>query len=323
MRLKTFTAPSTGDAMQLVRDEMGDEAIIVSTRRSGRTVRVTAALDDAPTDNNLAMEEALPTADRLAETLAFHGVPADIIDRLRRETMAIAVDDPVLALAGALDAVFEFHPLPDDAIDGDTRPIMLVGPPGVGKTVTAAKLAARVALRGRAVGVVTTDTRRAGGIEQLAAFTRLIDADLKTATDAQSLADAVARAPAGAPVYIDSAGSNPFDEAEMLKLAALADAVDAETVLVLAAGSDTREGAETACRFAAIGTRRLLATRLDIARRIGGILAAADAAHLKFCDVSVTPHIADGLNPINPVSLARLILPDGGAGEEIRYEAAS
>jgi flagellar biosynthesis protein FlhF len=322
MRLKTFTALSTSDAMRLVRDEMGDEAIILSTRRSGRMVCITAALEDTAADDNMAMEEAVPAADRLAETLAFHGVPADIIDRLRREAMAIAVDDPVLALAGALDAVFEFHPLPDDAIDGDDRPIMLVGPPGVGKTVTVAKLAARAALKGRAVEVVTTDTRRAGGIEQLAAFMRLIGADLKTASGAQTLVDAVAPAPAGAAIYIDSAGSNPFDEAEMRELAALADAVNAETVLVLAAGSDTRESAETACRFAAIGARRLLATRLDIARRIGGILTAADAAHLKFCDVSVTPHIADGLNPINPVSLARLILPDD-AGEEIRYEAAS
>ena len=145
MRLKTFIAPSTGDAMQQVREEMGDDAIIVSTRRSGRMVRVTAALDDGTTDNILATEETAPAAERLAETLAFHGVPADTADRLRREAMAMAVDDTVMALAGALDAVFEFRPLPAEDTDGRIGPIMLVGPPGVGKTVTVAKLAARAA----------------------------------------------------------------------------------------------------------------------------------------------------------------------------------
>ena len=61
--------------------------------------------------------------------------------------------------------------------------------------------------------------------------------------------------------------------------------------------------------FADLGATRLLVTRLDMARRLGGILAAADAARLSFSDVSITPNIAEGITPINPVSLARLIMP--------------
>ena len=62
--------------------------------------------------------------------------------------------------------------------------------------------------------------------------------------------------------------------------------------------------------FCRAGAHRLLVTRLDAARRLGSVLVAADTAKLKFCDLSVTPHVAEGLTPINPVSLARLLLPE-------------
>ena len=58
---------------------------------------------------------------------------------------------------------------------------------------------------------------------------------------------------------------------------------------------------------------------MDMARRLGGVLAAADAARLPFCDVGISPGIADGLGAVNPLSLARLLLP--GAPEGIHHRA--
>ncbi len=74
---------------------------------------------------------------------------------------------------------------------------------------------------------------------------------------------------------------------------------------------DPMEAADIAVRFNVLGPQRLLATRLDLSRRLGGALAAAEVAALSFCEVSISPHVADGLTPINPVSLARLLLPHG------------
>jgi flagellar biosynthesis protein FlhF len=48
--------------------------------------------------------------------------------------------------------------------------------------------------------------------------------------------------------------------------------------------------------------------------RLGSQLAAADAAQLSFCDASKTPDIAKGLFPLNPVALARLIMPEAPQG---------
>ncbi len=110
-------------------------------------------------------------------------------------------------------------------------------------------------------------------------------------------------------MIVDTPGTNPFNDDEMNHLGSLLVATSAEILMVLAAGTDAMESADLAMEFADLGATRLLVTRLDMARRLGGILAAADAARLSFSDVSITPSVAEGLNPINPVSLARLIIP--------------
>jgi flagellar biosynthesis protein FlhF len=110
-------------------------------------------------------------------------------------------------------------------------------------------------------------------------------------------------------VFIDSPGINPFLRSDTAYLRELIEAADVEPILVLAAGIDPMEGAEAGESFARVGATRLLATRLDMARRLGGILAAADQGQLMFSEVTISPHVANGLVPIHPLSLAKLILP--------------
>lgn len=321
MRLKTFTAATVAEAMDLVRREMGEEAIIVSTQPAsdGRGARVVAAIEEMPRDFEIRVreEEAYEPQDLgevIRHALTFHGTPPRLIDRLVEAAQELEADDPLLAFAGALDTLFTFRPI----LEGEGR-IMLVGTPGSGKTITTAKLAARATLAGEPVTVVTTDTRRAGAVEQLSAFTRILKLDLITADTVDEMRTAVLAAPVQGSVFIDTAGINPFSDTEMDTLTQLIRVSDAEPVLVLPAGGDAMESADIAACFAQLGVRRLLVTRLDMARRIGSILAAADAGRLMFCNVSITPHVADGLSPINPVSLARLIMPRGDEAPETHH----
>ena len=92
-------------------------------------------------------------------------------------------------------------------------------------------------------------------------------------------------------------------------LEALASVARAENIVVIAAGGDAMETADIAAEFASIGAKRMVVTRLDMTRRLGSILTAAHAGRLSLSDVSITPGVAEGINPINPVSLARLIMP--------------
>lgn len=313
MRLKSYNAPTVAEAMRMAREELGDDAIIVSTQRSsdGQGVRITAALEDPAADDAIASalsgKNTTPFAEKVREALEYHGVPARLVEKMVQAAMGVEVGSPTMACATALEDHFDFAPLPERK---SPRPFMLVGPPGSGKTITTSKLAARARLAGRPVGVITADTIRAGAIEQLQAFTSILEVELRQVRGPEGLSQAVNEMMSRYDlVFIDSPGLNPFSQHDMDYLKNLVGASDVEPILVLAAGGDASEAADIGEAFGASGATRLLATRLDMTRRLGAILAAADGGQLIFSEVSLNPHVATGLCAVNPVSMARLILP--------------
>ncbi|MFX8968849.1 hypothetical protein ABTN10_19230, partial [Acinetobacter baumannii] len=90
------------------------------------------------------------------------------------------------------------------------------------------KLATRAVLAGRPVGVITTDTARAGGVDQLQAFTRLLKIRLMAVEDPAALVDALTVQRGVDQVIIDSAGRNPFDPEDMADLSDFIIAANAE-----------------------------------------------------------------------------------------------
>jgi len=298
-------------ALQQARASLGPDAVIVSTQtaESGHGVRITAAVE-TPDDDDLGFDgqagiAAAHKLSTLAGTLERHSVPPGLRDRLLRAAANLPAPDSTLGLAGALDSLYAFSPFPTRL---NAKPTILVGPPGTGKTATIAKLAARAVLAGHTMSVITADTTRAGGLEQLEAITRILRIDLGAVAGPRELGDAMVAA-GGRPTLIDSAGINPFAADDMRELGELVEAAKAEPVLVLAAGFDAAEAAEIAESFVAgLGCKRLVATRLDTARRLGNLLAAASAGGLRFSDASYSARIADGLAPLTPVALARILV---------------
>ncbi len=338
MRLKSFYAKSMTEAMQMVKDTLGEDAIIVATREEngGKVVRVTAAVEQE--DNYIAEHEAeaeekrtphfeVETGDaadkgewlqyddeeneeavieRLTDAMLRHSVPDEITDQVISCATVIGLNSAGRALVAALEHLYSFRPIPQKPSE---TALMMVGPPGSGKTLATAKLAARSVMAGHSVAVITTDTVRAGGIEQLAAFTKILRVDLKRATNASELRGQLEDVGGADHIYIDTGGMNPFDVEEMRDLARLAASGDVEPVLVLPAGMDADESGEIARVYATLGVKSFLPTRLDIARRMGGLLAAAHHGSLLFSDASNTAKVADGLTPLSPERLAHLLMP--------------
>jgi flagellar biosynthesis protein FlhF len=282
MRLRVFHARNATLALTAVREALGDDAVVLSTRRVGGGVEVTAALD-------LAEPELIePEPD-----------PHDTPPELARHNMAPGVGAGFTGqnLAAALAARLSFEPLPLE------RPILLVGPPGAGKTLTCAKLAARAKMAGHTPIVVTADGARAGAVEQLAAFTRLLRLTLAVAALPEALAKALHAREEGQMALVDGFGCDPFDEAQAERLHRLIRAADAVPVLVLPAGLDAEESAEIARAFHMLGARHVLPTRLDMARRLGGVLSAA-CVGLALTEAGIGPQVAHGLQPLSPQWLA-------------------
>ena len=128
--------------------------------------------------------------------------------------------------------------------------------------------------------------------------------------DPGALKDALALKRDAHQVLIDTAGHNPFDPQSLGQLGRLIKNINAEAILVLPAGLDSNESAEVAAAFQAAGATRLLATRLDLARRYGSLLSAAWRGRLRFCDAAASSSVTAPLAPLNPLSLARLLLPN-------------
>lgn len=301
------------EAMRQIKDALGDEAIIVSSRSGpGGWIRVTAAVEQ----KNPSFEAVLAAEEEegysgeeiiglVTDTLLKHRVPGSVSEKIIAAAIIQPVNDPRLALAKALDKVFSFAPAARRA----ARPLILVGPPGAGKTLMTAKLAARAVMEGLKPAVITTDIARAGGIEQLSAFLGILGLPLAQAEDLKSLKSALAAAKDAPSVIIDTGGLNPFDPQEMKLLARLMTAAEMDAALVLPAGIDAEESAEIAMTFDIIGVRRLIPTRLDFARHIGGILSAADRGGLSFGEASHTPQVANGVLMLDADRLADLLMP--------------
>jgi len=304
MRLRSFTGRTMNEAMAQVRQHLGPDAVIVSTQddEDGGT-RVTAALDSADAVIGAPSPDG-GALDALGMPLAMHGLGPELIEKILVAALPFDAEEPLVALSSALATLYAFKPIGGE----DARTVVLAGPPGAGKTVTAAKLAARTVLAGGRVRLLNADASRAGAVDQLAAFAKILAVPLHHATSPQELRALAQKAEPDELLLIDTPGTNPFDVAERRELRALIEAAGAEPVLVVPAGGDAVDTMEHARIFREEGCSRLAVTRLDMTRRLGSIVAAADALHLGFAEAGLSSAIADGLTPFNPVLLARLLL---------------
>ncbi|HUB11645.1 MAG TPA: GTP-binding protein [Acetobacteraceae bacterium] len=273
--------------MAQLRADLGPDALILGSRRVAGGVEITAALEpEEPAAQ-------LPDPARLA-ALHYHAVPAHLHPALQSGPLDAAL---ATTLCFASLALTESAP-----------PLLFCGPPGAGKTLSVARLATRLVLAGTTPAVITTDGKRAGATEQLAAFTKLLGINLTVACHPLTLGRVLARRGGAAPILIDAPGCDPFDPEQTEELATLATTAAATLVLVLPGGVDPAEASDLAAAFATVGATALVATRLDLTRRLGGVLAAADAGHLALTEAGIGPGAADGLVPLTPALLAERLM---------------
>ncbi len=160
--------------------------------------------------------------------------------------------------------------------------IALVGPTGVGKTTTIAKLAARYAeAHGlRDIALVAMDHYRIGAAEQLYTYGRLLGVPVYTVTPQQSLRDTLAKLSDRKLVLIDTVGMSPRDNALEQQVQMLNQAsTRLKVFLTIAATSQSGDQDDVVRRFGGMGPDSRIAgcvlSKLDETTRIGGALSAA------------------------------------------------
>lgn len=190
----------------------------------------------------------------------------------------------------------------------------LVGPTGVGKTTTVAKLAARFAVRHgtSALGLITLDAYRVAAPEQLRAYGRILGTPVHLAQDSATLRELLSTMVHKRLVLIDTCGVSQRDErlAEMLDLLATSGTATRpiQRVLLLNSASHAETLDETARAWRAQDCTGAILTKLDEATRIGGSLDASLRHRLTLLGVTNGQRVPEDWHAANSKLLAHLAL---------------
>ncbi len=205
-------------------------------------------------------------------------------------------------------------PLLDEA--PGPRVVALVGPTGVGKTTTVAKLAARYALQEkRRVGLITVDTFRIAAVEQLKTYARIMGVPIRVALDAASFRSAVDDLADRDLVLVDTAGQSPRDEASLMELLELfPEDVRTEVHLVLAVTTRGRDLQAALRHYAPVGPSRLLLTKLDETECHGALLGLPLVARLPLSYLTTGQNVPDDIEEATAQGVAGYLVRGLEAG---------
>jgi flagellar biosynthesis protein FlhF len=365
MKLKRFLAPDMRQALRLVREEQGPDAVILSNQRVDGGIEIIAAVDydpvlarhmlggvnTAPAPDRRAREDVLAEeivelsdsyapAERIATPApqpvsAVRTAPQAVIDApaslnggaisgLQREVSELRQLlecqvanlawrdssepdlfassvlrglgqlglDPELAMSLAVEVgprsdaaqsrrevIARLNarlPIVDEEVIDEGGVVALVGPTGVGKTTTVAKLAARFALKHgkRRLALVSLDNFRIGAHEQLLTFGRILGVPVHFAADTDGLRRYLDQLGDKALVLVDTAGLGQRDQRLYEQLAPLADmGEEVRVLLTLAANTQRQALGEIATRFARLAPSGIVLTKLDEAVTLGPALS--------------------------------------------------
>ncbi len=197
--------------------------------------------------------------------------------------------------------------------DGRPRTIAFVGPTGVGKTTTLAKIAATLRLRdGLRVGFVTADTYRISAVDQLRTYADILESRLEVAGDPEAMRAALARCADLDAVLIDTPGRSQNDTDSLAELRALMDAARPhETHLVLSGTAAERVLVREAEAFSGLGPDRVVLTKLDEAVAFGMLVSVVRRIGRRISWVTTGQEVPRDVERATGNRLADLVL--GGA----------
>lgn len=190
------------------------------------------------------------------------------------------------------------------------KTVILVGPTGVGKTTTLAKLAAHYRLRERrGVALVTLDTYRLAAVEQLRTYATLIGVPMDVALTRGDAMESLARRADTELILIDTAGRSPRDAAGIAELRQLLDLGNPlEIHLVLSATTRERDLIDIMERFRALPITRLLFTKLDETNAFGGLFEVMHRTGLPLSYFTRGQRVPEDLDIATPAGVAELIV---------------
>ena len=285
MLLKRIEAKTLPEAIERVRTECGTDALVVETKPTRTGYLVIAGKPDTPVQSR---DQAGSTSflskwtkgfQPLAEKASDFGISHMILAAVERALLGTRVElsqpgDPALPSLASRVLAALVHNEPRVESSPGFQTLAVVGPTGVGKTTTLAKLAARAKDRGERVAIITLDTYRMAAVEQLRTFAELLDVSFSVALSANVVRRAIDDNIHVDRIFIDTTGKSPRCRDSLPMLDSTLRAIGANTLLCMAAGTRSRDSKVVLNAYEPMGIDAVCLTKWDETVAPGESLAA-------------------------------------------------
>lgn len=188
--------------------------------------------------------------------------------------------------------------------------VALIGPTGVGKTTTLAKIAAKFVLeQGAKVALITADTYRISAVEQLKTYSDILGLPLEIVYNSQALQEAIDKHQDKQLILLDTAGRSQYNVYQMKELSELLNVdADIEKHLVMSATTKTSDGLELLENFSLCNPNRVIFTKVDETKTHGLILNIMHRRKAALSYLANGQSVPDDIEPASIEKLAELLL---------------
>ncbi len=324
MRIKTLTAPKMADALTIIRQELGPEALILSTRKvtnaqGEQTLEITAAVNEPepasqpvePIPASILSSKPVHTSATphagLETILRHHGVNDALIAKLTAALPGLqsAGFSATEALDMLLSKMVRFVPATEALTPGKAH--IFLGPPGAGKTTLVAKLAVQMHQSGRKTGILSLDDQKLAGFEPLAITAETLDDEAYLLTGTSNLQAAAQGMGKRHALLIDTPALNPYQPQAFTNLKNRLESLGLPVVahLVIPADMNADDMGLLPVATHRFNLQSLVVTKLDCTTRYGALLNTAVAAGLPLGLSSHNGNIAAAPLNLTPQWLAQ------------------
>ncbi|ULL17321.1 flagellar biosynthesis protein FlhF [Paenibacillus sp. H1-7] len=257
-----------------------------------------------------------PVLEQLQQRLLEHEIDPELVSRLiERAVEELQADgEPVRekdARQSLKRQLLELFPvLSGNALEGDTKIAHFVGPTGVGKTTTIAKLAAEQVLKyQRKVGFITSDTYRIAAVEQLKTYATILNVPLEVVFSPQDLPKAFESLKDRDIIFMDTAGRNFRNEMYVSELNALLQSGGkSETYLVMSLTTKYKDMKAIAENFSKFKLDKVLFTKMDETDSYGAVINLVHDFQLSLSYITNGQSVPDDITELKAQQIVDLIL---------------